>query len=873
MKPHDRAPDGWFRDGMILYGFPERGGLAVKGFWIEPPDVRGASFATLNTLQDRIRGLLALVTPGRRLQVQWSCDSDYRRELTAYRNATDLVTIPAVRAVREERFRRYWTRMEARLLRRERLAVYLAVEVGESAGNLRLPGGLREHYAAVLGAMAQQFEDFAGTVRTVFAGEAEVRPMDDAAHCTAVRDFLNPSLAGWVGRTVPDCDPDLTIQEQCWLGEGVGQSDGGFYLDGNYHAVLTLARWPQRTRPGMITQLTGLPFLDYRITVNLTPGLAQGEIRREERAIERLTGEYADRRRHSLAVAVRKKERKVENLAGGFVRPFDVGYVIRLWAPSHEALREKVAAMQAAIHALDGAQYFECAVPTTARKLFFATWPGWTHSSYRFRNLYAEDSYLADLLPFSATFTGALDRAEAIYDGSHRNLVGVATELRGSPQHAVLLGMTGAGKSAAMHDLLMQTGGAFAYTVIVEEGLSYRRFTETMGAQPLIVHPDAAFTLNYLDTQGLPLTQLHLASAVALLTRMVGVPESEEQLALRGAQLTAYLLQLYQDAWQDWARRWPDRAAEATRLACAVHRWRERMPAGATPLEAFAEVRDGRARGESEVLEFWAKIRESEVTAFAQDPATARLVAQTACALFAPEDQPTHGALVDLLAFARLPEHPKSEIDRLATLLRAWGADGAYGRMFDGVTTVTLGGSVAHFELGFVPEQAVELKAAAGLLISGFARQRILALPRAERKRIVFEEVARFLDVPGGDRIVAESYAQLRKFNCWAVSVVQQYAKFKEARVRPAVIGNAKQFFLMRQSDRSDVADLAAAIGLPENAAEAIQRYPLPEQQPDGERFSSLCYFSPTAQPPQCGTLRHIEPKAEEANHDRPTIA
>ena len=107
MKPHDRAPDGWFRDGMILYGFPERGGLAVKGFWLEPPDVRGASFATLNTLQDRIRGLLALVTPGRRLQVQWSCDSDYRRELAAYRNATDLVTIPAVRAVREERFRRY----------------------------------------------------------------------------------------------------------------------------------------------------------------------------------------------------------------------------------------------------------------------------------------------------------------------------------------------------------------------------------------------------------------------------------------------------------------------------------------------------------------------------------------------------------------------------------------------------------------------------------------------------------------------------------------------------------------------------------------------------------------------------------------------
>jgi hypothetical protein len=116
---------------------------------------------------------------------------------------------------------------------------------------------------------------------------------------------------------------------------------------------------------------------------------------------------------------------------------------------------------------------------------------------------------------------------------------------------------------------------------------------------------------------------------------------------------------------------------------------------------------------------------------------------------------------------------------------------------------------IAHFELGFIPEQAVELKTAVGLLISGLGRQHILALPRAQRKRIVFEELARFLDTPGGEQIVAESYAQLRKFNCWAVSVMQQYARFKASRIRPAVIGNAKQFFLMRQNDRGDLADLA----------------------------------------------------------------
>ena len=119
--------------------------------------------------------------------------------------------------------------------------------------------------------------------------------------------------------------------------------------------------------------------------------------------------------------------------------------------------------------------------------------------------------------------------------------------------------------------------------------------------------------------------------------------------------------------------------------------------------------------------------------------------------------------------------------------------------------------------------------------------------------------MSRFLDVPGGEQIVAEGYAQLRKFNCWVVSIVQQYARFKQSRVRPAVIGNAKQFFILRQADRADLAELAADIGLPESAVEAIQHYPMPEQLPADGRYSSVCYFLPTAQPPQCGTLRHVQ--------------
>ena len=45
----------------------------------------------------------------------------------------------------------------------------------------------------------------------------------------------------------------------------------------------------------------------------------------------------------------------------------------------------------------------------------------------------------------------------------------------------------------------------------------------------------------------------------------------------------------------------------------------------------------------------------------------------------------------------------------------------------------------------------------------------------------------------------------MRKFNCWNISIVQQYARFKESRIRSAVFGNSRQFFLMRQNDRADL--------------------------------------------------------------------
>ena len=863
MKRHDKAPNGHFAEGLILFGNLETGAIASQGFLIEPPDLQHASIRLQNEFQDKLRIFLATLGPQQRAQLQWTCNSDYKKELIRYHQQTAGATDEYVRSIREERFARYWQRMVDRTLRREQLVLFISQDIETSARFVQGKSGLLEYYHKTLQQLRSGFDELGLTLSTIFGAGTTVRPMTDLEHFTYYKRFLNPSLADRLEVNFEGLyRKELSIQELCWDGDGVGlQERAGFYLDGHYHSLFTLKRWPQKTYPGIVHRLTSLPFLDYQITVNLEPIPVREEIFREEKAIDRLRGDYEADGKHSLSVALKKKERKIDSLAQGFAFPFYVEYVIRVWDRTETGLHAKCAAIKNAVNQMNGAQVYETSLPTTAKKVFFSTWPGWTGSSYRHRELYGEDRYLADMLPFSSTFTAHLAEAEAIYDGTNGNLAGVRTFIGGTPQHAVLIGMTGAGKSFAMEDLLSQTQPGYHYTVIIEEGLSYKRFTESLGGRPILIHPDGELTLNYLDTQGLPLNQLQIASAVALVSRMIGESTDSEKQQLRQAQIGQYIQQLYVDTFAEWSGKHADKIPGLQRLACAVHQWRQdKMGLGSTFLEAFAELRDRMEAKDDEALSFHSAIPEGEITRFLKEPQTERFLMQTAYSAFTPEEYPTHSALLDLMFFSRLPEHRKEEIDQIATLLTAWTAAGQYGKLFDGTTNISLTGKIAHFELGYIPEQAVELKTAAGLLISGFTRQHIITLPRHLWKRIIFEEAARFLDVPGGEKIMGEGYAQLRKFNCWIISIVQQYSKFKGTRIRPVVMGNSKQFFLMRQFDRSDLDDISKDIQLPEVMVDAVQHYPLPEQQAAHQKFSSLCYYSPTVHPPLCGTLRHVAP-------------
>jgi len=857
----ERAPNGFFVRDLIVFNHLRRGGYVSKGFIFEAPDLTNSPIADLNDFQEQLCLLLASLHENQRLQVQYFCDSDYKTELLRYQQETERFDNVWTQRSRNERFTRYWQAMTERKLRRQRVIFYVSRALENVPQTLASNHALQDYYLTLLDQLQTEFEQVHRLLAEIFSNTgARVIPMSDRDHFRHYAQFLNPSFNDRFDFDAADSfQPELSIQENCWHSEGNGQGDFGFYMDGHYHSVIAITRWPRATYPGIIQRLTNLRLLDYTLTVNVDPLPITKEINKEEKAHDRVAGDYASEKKISLLTVMEKKQKKIHALMQGQTIPFQALFVIRVWDKSKDGLNAKASAIKNAVNSMNSAQYFESNLPSTSKNLFFQTWPGWTWGRYEHRKLYSEHRYLADMLPVTSTFTGHLASAEAIYDGPANNLVGIETFSSGSPQHAVLLGMSGAGKSVTVCDLLSQTEGYFAYTVIIEEGLSYGIYTQTVeeNARPIIIHPDGDLTINYLDTKGLPLTPDHLSAATALVARMIGTSAQEDKQMLRQAQIAKYINLLYEDAFQDWQKKRHDQLLNLARHALALQKFRaEKMPPGATTLETFADFRDWKATHPDETEEFTRHFDESAVLKFLKDPKTSKEVRNLTFAYFAPEEFPTHRMLQELMMLDPMGAE-RDQIMEIATLLLPWCRDGNYGGLFDGVTNVSLTGKIAHFELGYIPESAKELKSAAGFLITNHARKHIMTLPRALRKRNVYEEVARFLDIPGGQEIVQESYAQLRKFNCWNISIVQQYSHFKQSRIRSAVFGNSRQFFIMRQNDRADLEDMGKDIALPEVTQHAIMNYPLPDHQ-SGQKFSPFTYFHTDSMRNLCGTVHNV---------------
>jgi hypothetical protein len=275
-------------------------------------------------------------------------------------------------------------------------------------------------------------------------------------------------------------------------------------------------------------------------------------------------------------------------------------------------------------------------------------------------------------------------------------------------------------------------------------------------------------------------------------------------------------------------------------------------------LEAWADLKDWQMREPDKNREFTSQITEEEVTNFLKEPETRHLVMRHAFSHFTRTEFPTHSTLLQTMSVYREKSHNQETISNLCALLKEWSYQGSNGKLFDGYLNQDFKGKLTIFELGRISEAATHLKNLSGFLLSNYIRQHIVSLPRRLRKRVVFEEAARFMGIEGGEKVMSEMYAQLPKFNSWILSVVQQYGRFKESKIANAVFGNSNQHYLLAQKSPEDVDDLGQRIDLPQIAKESILGHKMPQMIKTKPRYSSFTYYQVDERRPIIVNTRNI---------------
>jgi hypothetical protein len=847
--------------GLLVFGDIDNSGYVSQGYKLQVPTMRGQSNGEKNTFADSIRRLLVSYEPDTRLQFVFRRDSDYLTEIKAYDADTRrLATNEWTRMVRNERTLRYLDGIKNRTLNRNHLYLFVSKKIDKNPPRLSGKKSLEKFNREVLEEHARLFRESASFAATSFGDYGRFTEMADLDYFALYRKWYRPSLAN-------ELEPDLqniylpfqSLTRQSWASGCRGNRSFGFTMDSHYHQILVLSRAPNRTYLGISDYLTRLDFQDYTIVVNVRPFPVSKEIDREENKLERIQSDYLSEGKYRLRSRMERLHEKLDALSRGDTFPFYIDFIIHIWGSTEDELLTRVSKVKEAVESMNRAQWSEPNLPATAQNLFYQSTPGWAWGNYTFRELYMKDENLAHLLPLASTPTGQLEGSEVLFDGEDGGLIGIKFQIDGTPQNGTCIGRSRAGKSALICELLSQSECFFEYSFLVDEGDSYATYAQTMDTQSIIFSPDADITLNYFDTQGTPLTGQQLTFAKTLASRMAGSAASEETLQVRQGLLAHYIQVAYQNAYRHWLSKDSAREYEVAREALAVARFRKELcPVGTEMIEAWSDLKDWRVREAAKYEEFVGKITEEEVTNFLKEPETRHFVMRHAFSHFSMSEFPIHSSLIQTMSVYRERSHNQETISNLCALLKEWSYQGSNGKLFDGFSNQNFKGKLTVFELGRISEAATHLKNLSGFLVANYIRQHIVSMPRRHRKRVIFEEAARFMGIDGGEKVMSEMYAQLPKFNSWILSVVQQYGRFKESKIANAVFGNSNQHYLLAQKSPEDVDDLGARIGLPRTAKESILGHKMPQMIKTKPRYSSFTYYQVDERRPIIVNTRNI---------------
>ncbi len=856
-----RLPDIYLANDLIIYNdLGPRGGHIGKGFRITIPGLEHADVELLEEATDALQVGIAVLGEHDRLQLRWSCHSNYRTELLRYHDETNQWrSHPWAKRQRNELFCRLHDQMERRVLRREELSFFVTTHLEKV--NPRKEKGKRSLYEHQLSAAGTHLEQCGDAFSQVVSGlGGVVTPRDDLDHFADFYHYFNPSAADDQRDVVSLFEPRANVLRTCWNSETVPvQPYSGFWRDGYFHGIVVLKQPPRATFAGMMRQLTSLPMINYEIVINLRPLNVRKEIEKEESAHEKLHRTFQHNGRLRMWSAMEKKQLKIQRLMSQ-VLPYEFLLIVVVRDRDEESLHAKQSAIQTAICGLQGAQAWCPDLPPSSWNHFCAAIPGWTWSGYEDFSAYLEDVSCVDLFPLGSTSEGALDEAEALYQGENGNLVGVRTftgkDQHASPQHAIMIGKSGSGKSMLCMDLLVQTQGQYGFTVLLDEGLSYQWYAKLChpDSKEIVIEPNSNVTFNYLDTRGLPLSPMQLADATAMALLLVGHHPDEDRNRLRHAHLLQAIRQLYHDCFREWRTGHPDEIEHIARETFVIRDWQQRLPRGSSFLDAYVAFRDWSEDHRDEADDRLSQVDTAAVERIChtEDDDLGNL----SYAYMSGGTMPIHSQLRELLSASTGNSREAEEKRMLGTFLDSWCAHGSYGALLDGPSNVQFDGSLAHFEFGCIPEAAQELRSVAAFLVTNYVRNEIMTRPRGERKRVILEELSSLLLNHGGERITRDFFERMRKYNAWILAIVQQYARLCESPVRHSIMSNIRSCYILKQSDREEVDQLGDALKLPEVTRQTILNFPEPTSLK--EPYSSFVYYETRDRYPLIAVGRHV---------------
>ena len=855
-------PVGWFERDMLWWGeaLDSRTCLS-RGAAVTVPDLRSADRRTILELRRQTGHLLAAIGGSSALQVQWTVEDDFAGALEAYHSRKRQAPAWCRRtcAVRKAY---YEQRMGEGSLRRERVHVYVGRRCrGLASRDVSSTAACDAYLAQAAAALDAQQRTLA-MVHPLGSWE----PMDSAAHAQHLRRFLNPSLSRLFAAGSAADEPDWTtsVRANClrsdmdaFAAPASGEKASLLHFDGNYHALFVMRELPRGTVPGMLTPILDAVGRGACISVGVRPLPVGGEIDRLRREIDELSAFLSDRRSAGVENDIRMRRGRIDSLLSAVTIPFNMLFVVRVWADTPEGIAARSLAMRTALQGIDGAEFMQVNNAAQARHIFYETIPGYLGSTYRGWDIHVENHNLADLLPLSSTFTGHLDEAQALYDSPGRGMVGIRlVTANGTPQHSLVVGVNGAGKSAFLMDLMSQTDCQWSYRFFQEEGMAFVTQAQLCGMRSLVLRESGDVTLNPFDTLGMPLTSAGVARVVRTCMKLVGHSRDEDRNRRREGLIGEYVRCHFADRAEDWRDSNEEGWGRLARRAIAAESLRKGDDDFLDGFLALRELEGADPAAAGLLL----GADDGEVLRLLVQPEGRRRVESLVFSELEREAFPTFEGLVALMRHGRLAHHRSaavaSELDFLSSeLAKGLRSGGIVGGFIDGPTNVDIRGAGVHLDTSRLPEGT--LKELAGFVVFDHVRQHILALPRADSKVMLLDELRRVLLIPGAAEFVKELLAQMRKYRCVFIGAFQEPSQIDD--IDPALtellLGQCKQHFLMRQNNSDQVRRIGRVIGLPAAAERAILQHPLVEHQ-KAQKASYFTFFSRESQAPLCGTVR-----------------